>query len=387
MQQRLGQLDLLRGIALLGVFVVHASQSFPSFSYRLNEFYFFGRYGVPLFFAVSGFTMMMMYRSYLAKWENPVRVFYLKRILRLYPLFFVAAFAYIPLTEHYKYFNPDGLQVMDMVRVLTLTGGIDPHLLNAVVPGGWSIVDEIYFYLLFPLIFLAYGRVNMIFIGLAIAVLNALLNIYAHQIFAGREPYLINDFTYRNLLNNLIVFYAGIEAWRHINEGKSDFIKLWVPFAITAIMVQVYISPYEETSQILRQVAWVFKEHEAYMMSSAVLAFTVYWMIILAFRFPQLKQKHLEKIGTVTFTGYIIHFGVIALFEALMSNPALQPYARFEIMIVPISLVTIFLSLAIVPWTEQLWQNVANKLCSRWFKRREATPSPTEPTTTAKVAA
>lgn len=375
MTQRLSQLDLLRGIALLGVICVHVDQSFPSFSYRLGEAYVFGRYGVQLFFAVSGFTIMMMYHSYLAKWEAPVKVFYLKRVLRLYPLFFVAAFAYIPLTGDYLYFNPDGLQAMDLVRVLTLTGGVDPHLLNAVVPGGWSIVDEIYFYLLFPLMFMAYGRVNMLVIGVLIAGLSVALGLYAHQVYAGREPYLIDDFLYRNILNNIVVFYAGVEAWRRVTQNKSDFLKIWTPFALAAVAMQIHWSDANGLSAV-KDAARQFASHQAPMLASAALALIIHWLIVLAFRFPQLSQRHLQKFGTVTYTGYIIHFALIAGAERVVARFGLQPYANAEVMIVVITALTAIVSFSIVRWTEQYWQNLANRLCAAWFARRSEPAAP-----------
>tara|TARA_R100001086_G_scaffold249034_2_gene187489 strand:+ start:4317 stop:5465 length:1149 start_codon:yes stop_codon:yes gene_type:complete len=374
-KQRLSPLDFLRGIALLGVLVVHTSQSFPSISYRLGEVYFFGRYGVQLFFAVSGFTIMMMYQSYLDKWETPVKVFYLKRILRLYPLFFVAAFAYIPLFEHYSNFNPDGLQAMDLVRVLTLTGGIDPHLLNAVVPGGWSIIDEIYFYLLFPIMFMAYGRVNMVYIGLLIAGLNIALNLSAETVFAGREPWLIEDFLYRNILNNIVVFYAGIEAWRRLNKSSCDFLKIWVPFAIASVVVQ-YLRSDHTGIAAMKEVVYLFLDHQAPMMSSAAMAFIIHWVMVLSFRIPKLSQPQLEKFGTVTYTGYITHFGIIALAEMLVHQFGLTNVARFELMIIPITAVTALVSFSIVKWTEHYWQNLANQLCANWFSRKNSATAP-----------
>ena len=317
---------------------------------------------------------MMMYRTYFDKWQDPVRVFYLKRIMRLYPLFFVAAFAYIPLTDRYAFFNPDGLQVMDMVRVLTLTGGVQPDLLNAVVPGGWSIVDEIYFYLLFPFMFLLYGRVNMWWIGIGIAVLNLIVHYASPYVFSSISPYLVTDFLYRNLVTCLILFYAGIEAWRKVNTGESDFMKLWIPVAVAAVIYRISMMD-GLNMESLRHTAYLIKAHNTTMVVNVLLAIGTYWLIIGAFRFADIfKNKHIEKFGTITYTGYIIHFGLIAILAKLTPMLGLEQVMNAELAIVIVTLLTIAIGFTIAPWTERYWQDLANKLCKKLFVRKSATP-------------
>ena len=57
---RLRQLDLLRGIAILLVIVCHTVQFVRSPSKSLDFIAQLGRFGVQLFFVVSGYTMVMM---------------------------------------------------------------------------------------------------------------------------------------------------------------------------------------------------------------------------------------------------------------------------------------------------------------------------------------
>ncbi len=357
---RLSQLDFFRGIALLGVIMVHVSQNWASAFPLLREhdYFWIGRYGVPLFFAISGFTIMMMYESYEKKWKSPVPVFYIKRILRLYPLFFLAAFIYLPLDmrKDFLHFNPDGIQVMDFVRVLTFTGGIDPHLLNAVVPGGWSIVNEIYFYLCFPLFLLVLRKASPWLLGGLVALANIGLVMNADALFAGREAYLIDDFMFRNFFNSIPAFYAGVLSYSYLKNSSLDFFKFLLPIAVAGIWLQTQ----EPRSELLLGTA---------------LSLLFFVAIVLSFRFPVLKFGMLEKFGTVTYTGYIIHFGIIEVADEALQVTGLERFASFEIMFPAIVVITAIASYLIAGFTERYWQNLANRICTRFFGRAPDTES------------
>ncbi|MEM0984889.1 MAG: acyltransferase [Pseudomonadota bacterium] len=379
MGSRLGQLDFLRGLALFGVIVVHTSQDFSSAIYpflpwTIQQFdpYHLGRYGVQLFFAVSGFTMAMMYRSYLTKWAQPVKVFYVKRIFRLYPLLFVSAFAYagIELRADAR-FNPDGLDTMDFVRLLTLTGGWDPHYLNVLVPGVWSIINEIYFYLLFPLLVAMIGRVSPWLIGSAVALLNVALVMGAGTgaLYDGGDEWLVRDFMYRNFLVSLLCFYAGIEAYRAIHSRSRDFIGLAVPLLAAGVVMEFVEAQagFGITSEILKVTA---------------LACLFYSLIIFSLQPPVSRfflGRTIEKFGTVTYTGYIFHFAIIHFAAQGAMALGLMPYARFEWVMPLIVIATALSSYGVQRWTETIWQDMANALCRRFFDRRtdggERTPT------------
>ena len=86
---RLRQLDLLRRIAILLVIVCHTVQFVPSSSQSSDFMAQLGRFGVQLFFVVSGYTMFMMWE--LRRGEaRPVFRFYVRRFMRIAPTFWLA---------------------------------------------------------------------------------------------------------------------------------------------------------------------------------------------------------------------------------------------------------------------------------------------------------
>ncbi|MEU0410833.1 acyltransferase [Streptomyces griseorubiginosus] len=79
---RLGWLDGLRGVAALAVVFDHSSSTFmPDFRRELMPHFNTGRYGVLVFFLVSGYVIPRSLER-----RGSVRTFWIGRILRVYPL-------------------------------------------------------------------------------------------------------------------------------------------------------------------------------------------------------------------------------------------------------------------------------------------------------------
>lgn len=83
---RLGWLDALRGIAALAVVLEHSSYAFlPEFRRQLTPEFNIGRYGIMVFFLVSGYIVPASLER-----RGCVRTFWIGRAFRMYPLWAVA---------------------------------------------------------------------------------------------------------------------------------------------------------------------------------------------------------------------------------------------------------------------------------------------------------
>ena len=159
MTRRNQSLDLLRGIAILLVVLVHCREEstglVPGLSWFAQEF---GGLGVQLFFIVSGYTMMLTYGDRTD--PGAARSFYLRRFFRIAPLFWAAMVFYLLATRGrgITNFAPDGVSVSDVLLTFFFLHSASVTAYNSVVPGGWSIAVEMQFYLLFPLLIYLFRR-------------------------------------------------------------------------------------------------------------------------------------------------------------------------------------------------------------------------------------
>ena len=114
------ELDTLRFFAFLGVFVFHVIPNDPSF-YLTHQVLSpavvpivcaisgAGAFGVDLFFALSAYLItILLIREEEVRRHIDIRAFYVRRILRIWPLyfFFIAVAALVPLwdrTQHLRW--------------------------------------------------------------------------------------------------------------------------------------------------------------------------------------------------------------------------------------------------------------------------------------------
>jgi exopolysaccharide production protein ExoZ len=143
--------DLLRGVAILGVLAVHCIGALPTSVPTVNYFLGLGRYGVQLFFVASAFTMLMMWERRARTEVRPVSAFYVRRVARIIPMFWIAAIFYLLIDGvGQRYFAPTGIGALEIALTFLTLHGWWPSAFNAVVPGGWSIAVEMTFYVIFP---------------------------------------------------------------------------------------------------------------------------------------------------------------------------------------------------------------------------------------------
>lgn len=220
MTHRNQSLDVLRGMAVLLVVLVHcaiaASGSVPGLTAFAREH---GERGVQLFFIVSGYTMMLTFGDRLD--PLAVRLFYIRRAFRIVPLFWVAILFYLLITqgEGFRLWAPDGVTTGDVLLTFLFLHWSSVTAFNSVVPGGWSIAVEMQFYLLFPLLILLFRRPNgpiLVYAGIAlIGVIGKFAaELYLLPRLAASLPqdqaHLAGGFFYCWLPQQLICFGFGI---------------------------------------------------------------------------------------------------------------------------------------------------------------------------------
>jgi peptidoglycan/LPS O-acetylase OafA/YrhL len=157
------ELDTLRFFAFLGVFVFHVIPHDSNF-YLTHHFLFptvvplvcavsgAGAFGVDLFFALSAYLItILLIREEEIRGHIDIRAFYVRRILRIWPLyfFFIAVAALVPFwdrTQHLSWAYIAGYLFLAGNWVYVWKG-----LPHSVANPLWSVSIEEQFYLIWPL--------------------------------------------------------------------------------------------------------------------------------------------------------------------------------------------------------------------------------------------
>lgn len=159
---RAGRLDSLTGLrwwAAFGVFAHHMTNLAPL---PVFEVVGFGKYGVTLFFVLSGFVL-----TWSARPGVTAPTFYWRRFARIYPAHFVALLFAIPVFYSYtpdpaqSWVKPVSVGILLLSVPLIQGWWRDPVLLYSGNPAAWTLTCEFFFYALFPALHRVFARLRV----------------------------------------------------------------------------------------------------------------------------------------------------------------------------------------------------------------------------------
>ncbi len=168
--KKLKNIQALRGVAVLLVVFFHMAaleEKYGGMHTLLPDFLQFGMFGVDLFFVISGFVMVTVTRG---KFQQPQQafIFLYHRVSRIYPLYWfysllvLAICLLLPSSVN----NSEWEQVNILSSFLLL-----PHEQMPLLMVGWTLIHEIYFYLVFFLLLFLPEKHLIIGMGLWVAIL------------------------------------------------------------------------------------------------------------------------------------------------------------------------------------------------------------------------
>jgi peptidoglycan/LPS O-acetylase OafA/YrhL len=188
-QNRIIELDGIRGIAILLVLIwhyvacqIHAEHSGSVIIYYLGRALSLTKSGVDLFFVLSGFLIAGILLDNRDA-DNYFRVFYVRRICRIFPLYFLLFGLFLALTNlgldklsqfHWLFEKPLPLwsyATFTQNVSIGLRGDFGPHWLGIT----WSLAVEEQFYCFIPLLVWLLPRRIFVFVALLLVFLAPLL--------------------------------------------------------------------------------------------------------------------------------------------------------------------------------------------------------------------
>ncbi|MEL7489142.1 MAG: acyltransferase [Pseudomonadota bacterium] len=162
MTGKIQNIQALRGVAALLVFVAHikgAEGDYGAGGDILPHVLFMGVTGVDLFFLISGYVMVHV-TDHLPRNGAQSARFLLNRAGRIYPLYWAVTIALILLYAGKKFLFGEDTPIPNYLSSFLLA----PNDHYPILPVGWTLVHEIYFYLAFALFLLFHRRLLPLFL-------------------------------------------------------------------------------------------------------------------------------------------------------------------------------------------------------------------------------
>ncbi len=281
-KNKISNIQILRGIAVLMVVFSHISQTLNQYELELNSQYisYFGSLGVDIFFIISGFIMVVVTQNKFKNYLN-VKNFLFSRFSRIYPLYWIYAFT--------AFFISVGDLNYRFIETLFLL----PQK-NTVLAVAWSLIYELYFYLIFALFMLFISERFLLLVSISWGIIMMLFfhftNIDNEYFKVATSP-LILEFIIGIIIAN---YYLKLN-----NNIYISFIILFFHIVIIYIFKQIFII----------NSFWFgyFIEH------SLVASFIVF--VFLMFKDgSSYLNKSIEYIGDISYGIYLSHiFQLIVL--------------------------------------------------------------------------
>lgn len=250
-------------------------------------YYFFskaGYYGVELFYVLSGFTLAMVYSKIGIASMNNVLSFYIKRVFRIFPLLWLVTLITLVLKN----------QLLELdVLFINLTGLFSVYrITDYIAIGAWSIGNELFFYLCFPILILVEKRWVKYSLVIILSV-PFILFAFTGGIFRSNEVF--NWKSFINPIGHLIMFYSGILLF----QNKAMIKPKWSRFLILFVLLLFFIVPFVQRVDVV----YGFQR----ISYSSLIIILVFASINMGAFKNRLLHGLSRKLGEASYSIYLLH--------------------------------------------------------------------------------
>lgn len=355
--KKLDYIDALRGVAILGVLMVHTSQ-YGSFNVPgiFEKIVSQGARGVQLFFIASAFTLFLSFKNRLTKEKSPIRNFFLRRFFRIAPMYYLGIAYYL----YQDGFGPRNwlgdathITVLNILSNCTFLHGFNPYWITSVVPGGWSIGVEMAFYALLPILYSKIQNLNQAFIFFIFSIFfKLLLQVIFWKFQLISDNRLWSEYQFFYFPSQLPIFCLGIILYFIIIENeslKNISGKSMLVFAGLLLF------------QLATKTEYILSNHILFGIVFLILGFA-----LSTFRFIVIVNPIIKYIGKISFSMYLVHFAVLHWlthfnFINYFDNNIVNYLTRFFI----VSSLTIIVSFILYNLVEVPFQGIGKRIINK----------------------
>lgn len=275
-----------------------------------------GNLGVTLFFALSGFVLVYANLADFPDGKFKSKAYYLKflykRLARIYPIYFCGLILTIFISLYFQIFPPYKILFLSIALIQTFIPELAMKWYDA---AAWSVVNEIFFYGLFPFLFPILNILSKrnIFLTLTLLLITILTSFILGAAKAGliKSPFPNFPFGWLyfyppfRLPDFVVGMLAGILAFRY-NVKISGWVALFFSILITWYLI--------EFGPIL---------YGTFVHNWLVLPTYAIWLLALSqpkqiVFFKWLESKPMQYLGQISYSFYIFQIPIILSLDELI---------------------------------------------------------------------
>lgn len=308
MNKKFENIQALRAIAVLLVVAFHLTgveHKYFQGNYVLNNFLDIGNAGVDLFFVISGFVMVVVTHNQFQN-SSAIKNFLYHRISRIYPIYWL--FTLFLLSIHFVF--PHAVsQLPDQQSYIWKSLFLIPQNQLPLITLGWTLIHEMYFYLIFTLFLFFPEKYFIKLLGIW-SLLIVIGNILLHHYPSFSSPAILlitHPLTFEFIAGCIIakLYYAGVSA-------KSD-IFFWLAIILLVISFEFFS---HFGSGIIANIENGVTRVLMFGIASALLVYAVVGFESCGVLFP----KVLRSIGDSSYSIYLSHIFILSTLGRIYSK-------------------------------------------------------------------
>lgn len=321
MKKHIEIFDFFRGIAALGVVLFHYSNShlFLLKGSSIAEYLKFGRYGVDLFFIISGFIIPFSISAIDYKLKDFYK-FFLKRTIRIVPvayavMLFVILFYYGAYFVNGKYLDGVVWPGLGLEALVSNLFFIVPYMHSEwFEPVFWTLSIEFEYYIIIGLLFPFFRKVNSSNLTFVFVLFSWLQPFHFASIFNYIDYFLLGYLLYLSFKQEIkpLIFYAAVIGIIchifYINE---------ITGGVLSILALLLFKFYNKSNYLFSKLGNI--SYSLYVIHPLV----GYTLEIIFKRFFDLGHSDFSKIFFILFFT-LISVGVAQIFHLLIEKPILK---------------------------------------------------------------
>lgn len=355
MPRKFYTLQMLRGFAALSVCWAH----FLSIKIEVKPIFAtiytfsgpFVRYGVDLFFVISGFVIALnvLENHEKASFKEGLK-FLIKRIFRIYPLFWITMI-FIIILFHCNGIKTAGLHKIENISHFFLLT-TDMPLQNA----AWTLPFEQYFYLVMFCFICLFPRKSLLPFFIIWAILHLII-LYAYvEHWIHHVPFFLGDNQIFNFFFGLCVAYIFFKIKKHTVMDKYIALCLGILIGGTG-----FIFTYKKLYGLH------FNEWANLFYNGLSPALILYGCIGLEMSNHIQVANLLKKLGDVSYSIYLWHCPILYIFitfyQLRFFSNATHPFLQIAVELILVLIVSFYS----YNWIERPFIHLSNRIVRKWL--------------------
>lgn len=319
----------LRAIAATMVVMIHTG-AFHDFGVIGATITHAGKYGVDIFFVISGFTIAKTFTE-----ANGYRSYLTRRMMRILPLYWLVISIVMIFWLSGAVSLPPAMQeikslsyLYNYVLHLSMLSYLDYRVANSVLGVEWTIPIEVFWYVcLPPLIYFGKTIPRTIGIMLFLLIITAVLSYISKKVFGTIQPIKWSPIAYGHL------FFLGVASY-YLRDRLQSVTSLrpmiWISGAVFLFIIALVVE-FGGRSELLA-------------FSTAVL---IVWVTPTraAWVTKPLTARPMLFLGSISYSIYLIHFLVLHVLGdfAMLPLSGIRKFLLVYVLTVVVSTVTYLL--------------------------------------------